>query len=473
MSIVCGQAGEHGPLGASDRELKSPESKKLKISSLQQFAMRNGPGQATQMAACGDGHMVDGDDVTVDAHGSHWQLDTIDIVNDDGVADAARAMEQGKPKRLHSDKENVGPASIRVEARPQRQARQRISYVIFDDSEDDEKDAEVEEEKEEEETDTVQLAGPQSVENIHLILDSRRRNGIREMRVKYRGLSFRKTEWVDRDVLIYNGKNSLVNGFEKRLAQGKINPYGDLVEGLHKDWLIVDRIVTSRRVEGGMQYLVKWKGRAYEESTWEIEEDLTTEEDLFALQKYERILEDERKKVALDSKKTTRANVKLSAVPAFENGRKLRSYQIESLKWMVKNWHASKNCILGDEMGLGKTAQSISVLEFQRQFGNVNGPFLVIAPLTTLGHWRREIETWTTMNCLEYFGTAEDKKIINMHEFWCMKNGLKTRIVKPDVVLTSYEHVLRDARVFQSIAWETMIIDEGMFHESLDIFSED
>ena len=48
-------------------------------------------------------------------------------------------------------------------------------------------------------------------------------------------------------------------------------------------------------------------------------------------------------------------------------------------------------------MGLGKTAQSISTLECLRQLGNINGPFLLVAPLTTLGHWQREIQTWTDM----------------------------------------------------------------------------
>jgi SNF2 family DNA or RNA helicase len=46
---------------------------------------------------------------------------------------------------------------------------------------------------------------------------------------------------------------------------------------------------------------------------------------------------------------------------------------------------------------LGKTAQSIATLAFQRQFLGITGPHIVIAPLTTLGHWQREIETWTGM----------------------------------------------------------------------------
>ena len=49
------------------------------------------------------------------------------------------------------------------------------------------------------------------------------------------------------------------------------------------------------------------------------------------------------------------------------------------------------------QMGLGKTAQCIAVLESLRLVGNVQKPFLLVAPLTTLGHWQREIETWTDM----------------------------------------------------------------------------
>ena len=38
------------------------------------------------------------------------------------------------------------------------------------------------------------------------------------------------------------------------------------------------------------------------------------------------------------------------AVPAFLNGRALRDYQVESLKWMMGNFRRGHNCILGDEM---------------------------------------------------------------------------------------------------------------------------
>lgn len=55
--------------------------------------------------------------------------------------------------------------------------------------------------------------------------------------------------------------------------------------------------------------------------------------------------------------------------------------------------------------------QSISVLEFRRQKAGVRGPFLVVAPLTTLGHWAREIETWTPMNSVTFSGGKDDRQV--------------------------------------------------------------
>lgn len=49
------------------------------------------------------------------------------------------------------------------------------------------------------------------------------------------------------------------------------------------------------------------------------------------------------------------------------------------------------------QMGLGKTAQAIAFLESIRTVGGVEGPYLIVAPLTTLNHWKRELEKWTSM----------------------------------------------------------------------------
>lgn len=183
------------------------------------------------------------------------------------------------------------------------------------------------------------------------------------------------------------------------------------------------------------------------------------------------------------------------------------------------------------QMGLGKTAQSIAVLEYQRQVLGIRGPFLVVAPLTTLGHWSREIETWTGMvrrkfyarhtglfalcmwlaedvrlqNVVQYTGTKEDREMIRNHEFdFCTSRrrkevrrsgneqlqGAKRLCRKPmppgrgaaaarltscsgrcvqvkfDVLLTSYEMLLKDKGTFTAFgakwpAWQAVIIDEA------------
>lgn len=54
-------------------------------------------------------------------------------------------------------------------------------------------------------------------------------------------------------------------------------------------------------------------------------------------------------------------------------------------------------------MGLGKTIQSITFLKEIFEYG-IKGPFLVVVPLSTLGNWQREFETWTFLNVIVYHG---------------------------------------------------------------------
>ena len=51
------------------------------------------------------------------------------------------------------------------------------------------------------------------------------------------------------------------------------------------------------------------------------------------------------------------------------------------------------------------------------------GPFLVIAPLSTLGHWQREIEGWTHLNCVVYHGSKEARQNIWQYEWHFDRRG--------------------------------------------------
>ena len=68
---------------------------------------------------------------------------------------------------------------------------------------------------------------------------------------------------------------------------------------------------------------------------------------------------------------------------------------MENLVCNVKN-----NFMLGCS-GSGRT-QGI-VFFFSQRYG-VRGPFLVIAPLSTISNWQREFETWSEINAVVYHG---------------------------------------------------------------------
>ena len=81
----------------------------------------------------------------------------------------------------------------------------------------------------------------------------------------------------------------------------------------------------------------------------------------------------------------------------------LKPYQITGVNWLIKCWHENRNMVLADEMGLGKTIQSLAFLNYLH-VENVNkGPFIIIAPLTTLSHWKKVAEEWTHLNTVLYY----------------------------------------------------------------------
>ena len=60
----------------------------------------------------------------------------------------------------------------------------------------------------------------------------------------------------------------------------------------------------------------------------------------------------------------------------------------------VHNMRYGLGSLLADDMGLGKTIQTIAGFLFYKEAGKVNAPVLVIAPLSLLAGWQKEIKKW-------------------------------------------------------------------------------
>lgn len=88
-----------------------------------------------------------------------------------------------------------------------------------------------------------------------------------------------------------------------------------------------------------------------------------------------------------------RAEIEQAELVPLLSGGKLKTYQIKGVKWMISLWQNGLNGILADQMGLGKTIQTIAFLSHLKGNG-LHGPYLIIAPLSTLSNWLSEIERY-------------------------------------------------------------------------------
>lgn len=138
----------------------------------------------------------------------------------------------------------------------------------------------------------------------------------------------------------------------------------------------------------------------------------------------------------------------------------LKEYQIKGLNWLVNLYEQGINGILADEMGLGKTVQSISVMAYLAEVHNIWGPFLVIAPASTLHNWQQEITRFVPdMTVLPYWGNAKDRKVLR--KFWDRKHITYKKDAPFHVLVTSYQLVVQDTQYFQKMRWQYMILDEA------------
>lgn len=138
----------------------------------------------------------------------------------------------------------------------------------------------------------------------------------------------------------------------------------------------------------------------------------------------------------------------------------LKEYQLKGLNWLANLYEQGINGILADEMGLGKTVQSISVMAYLAEVHDIWGPYLVVAPASTLHNWQQEIARFVPeFKILPYWGTAGDRKVLR--KFWDRKHHTYKKDAPFHVLVTSYQLVVSDVAYFQKMKWQYMILDEA------------
>uniref|UniRef100_H2YXE6 DNA helicase n=1 Tax=Ciona savignyi TaxID=51511 RepID=H2YXE6_CIOSA len=284
-----------------------------------------------------------------------------------------------------------------------------------------------------------------------------------EFYLKYKNYSYLHCEWKLKEEV----EDKRFDQKLKRYIAKNTNMIGELIfpedEIFNPDFVEVDRVLdvmVNEDKETGKStrhFLVKWCSLAYEDSTWESEDDIDKIKIEF----------ESRCKFRPPSKKLRPHKDMWKRMSedntVFQNNNQLRDYQFEGLNWLLFNWYNKRNCILADEMGLGKTIQSITFLQKIFDHG-IWGPFLVVAPLSTIANWQREFESWTTINAVVYHGSQTSRDMLHTYEWFCRDENVSTLIpgcYKVHAVITTYEMIVLDSSHLRDVDWRCLIIDEA------------
>ncbi|KAJ1978430.1 ATP-dependent DNA helicase Hrp3 [Dimargaris xerosporica] len=239
-----------------------------------------------------------------------------------------------------------------------------------------------------------------------------------------------------------------------------------------------------------MEYLCKWSRLPHKDCTWEPQALIVAKGGQPAIDAfYDRLESQTLPHRGEHYHSRTRPRPRFTSIPkqpSYLPGGELRDYQLTSINWMASLWSRNENGILADEMGLGKTVQTISFISYLFHSLHVYGPHLVVVPLSTITAWEREFERWAPdLNVISYTGDNRSRQAIRQFEFYVPPTGsqgqpiypaqpctttasqelAETRRTQPkllfNVVLTTYELVLKDRDLLGDIRWAFLAVDEA------------
>jgi DNA repair protein RAD16 len=148
--------------------------------------------------------------------------------------------------------------------------------------------------------------------------------------------------------------------------------------------------------------------------------------------------------------------------------RKLKSFQLEGLNWMIRQEQSQwKGGLLGDEMGMGKTIQAVSLImsDFPAK-----DPTLVVVPPVALMQWQAEINDYTNgkLNVLIYHISANPKcktlsakDLKKFNVIMVSYSGLESMYRKENKGWNRGDSIVKEDSILHAINFHRLILDEA------------
>jgi SNF2 family DNA or RNA helicase len=129
----------------------------------------------------------------------------------------------------------------------------------------------------------------------------------------------------------------------------------------------------------------------------------------------------------------------------------LRPYQSRGAGWLafLEKW--GLGACLADDMGLGKTIQLIAFLLTLKEQNLLTKPILIVCPTSVLSNWERESKKFApSLTTFIHHGEKRSKG-----------KAFAKEIKNKHLVITSYSLIYRDAKTFEEIEWQGIVLDEA------------
>ena len=147
--------------------------------------------------------------------------------------------------------------------------------------------------------------------------------------------------------------------------------------------------------------------------------------------------------------------------PLLVTGGGMKDYQLAGLKWITSLRKLGASGILADEMGLGKTLQTIAVFCQLYESEREPGPFLVIAPLSTISNWQQEVKRFAPAAPVHLLYPKQEAE-----QWWdrldettpCEQLGGRQIA---SIFITSYDTAISIRTILDQVKWSFIVVDEG------------